>query len=175
MSMQTLPQKAAPYRVRAARPADVPALMRLKWQLAVAEDATFVVRAGAIDWLRDGFGPDARFVAIVAEAAGAVVGMATCSERYVTGWVGPTILLQDLIVDAEHRRRGIARALLAHVALLARERGSPLVELTVRADNPAQNFYLQSGFIPVLHCRAYVLAQPALTQLAEIVPLERTG
>ena len=29
-----------------------------------------------------------------------VVGMATCSERYVTGWIGPTILLQDLIVAA---------------------------------------------------------------------------
>jgi ribosomal protein S18 acetylase RimI-like enzyme len=175
MSMQALPKRAAPYRVRAAQPADVPALMRLKWQLAVAEDATFVVRAAAIDWLRDGFGADARFVTFVAEVSGAVVGMATLSERYVTGWVGPTILLQDLIVDAEHRRRGIARALLAQVALLARERGSPLVELTVRADNSAQDFYLQSGFVPVLHCRTYVLAQPALTQLAEIVPLERTG
>lgn len=164
-----------PYRDRAAQPADIPALMRLKWQLALAEDATLVVRAAAQDWLRDGFGADARFAGFVAEIGDSVVGMATCSERYVTGWIGPTILLQDLIVDAEHRQRGVARALLARVASLARELGSPLVELTVRLDNPAQNFYLRSGFIPVPHCQTYVLAQPALTQLAEFTPLERAG
>ena len=104
--------QALPYRVRAAQPADVPALMRLKWQLALAEDATLVVRAAAHDWLRDGFGAGARFAGFVAEIGDSVVGMATCSERYVTGWIGPTILLQDLIVDAEHRQRGVARALL---------------------------------------------------------------
>ena len=122
--------QALPYRVRAAQLADIPALMRLKWRLALAEDATLVVRAAADDWLRDGFGADARFVVFVAEIGDAIVGMATCSDRYVTGWIGPTILLQDLFVDAEHRQRGVARALLAQVVLRARERGSPLVELT---------------------------------------------
>jgi GNAT superfamily N-acetyltransferase len=167
--------QALPYRVRAAQPADIPALMRLKWQLALAEDATLVVRAAADDWLRDGFGADARFAAFVAEIGDAIVGMATCSERFVTGWIGPTILLQDLFVDAAHRQRGVARALLAQVALLARERGSPLVELTVRTDNPAQSFYLRSGFVPVPHCRTYVLAQPALTRMAEFEPLQNAG
>jgi GNAT superfamily N-acetyltransferase len=167
--------QALPYRVRAAQPADIPALMRLKWQLALAEDATLVVRAAADDWLRDGFGADARFMVFVAEIGDAIVGMAACSERYVTGWIGPTILLQDLFVDAEHRQRGVARALLAQVALLARERGSPLVELTVRTDNPAQSFYLRSGFVPVPHCRTYVLARAALTRMAESEPLQSAG
>lgn len=167
--------QAFSYRVRAAQPADVPALMRLKWQLALAEDATFVVRADQDDWLRDGFGDTARFIGFVAEVGGSVVGMATCSERYVTGWIGPTILLQDLIVDPHYRRRGVARALLAQVALLARDRGSPLVELTVRTDNPAQDFYLRSGFVPVPRCRSFVLAQPALTRLAEAKTAGHSG
>jgi GNAT superfamily N-acetyltransferase len=42
--------------------------------------------------------------------------------------------------------RGIARALLARVAALARDIGSPIIELTVRADNPAaQEFYRRSA------------------------------
>ena len=35
---------------------------------------------------------------------------------------------------------------MARVAALAHELGSPIVELTVRDDNPAQQFYLSTGF-----------------------------
>ena len=66
-----------------------------------------------------------------------VIGMATCSERAVTGWNGPVIFLQDFFVEPDCRRRGIANALMARIAALARDIGSPIVELTVRADNPA--------------------------------------
>ena len=67
----------------------------------------------------------------MAKADGAVVGMATCSRRLITGWNGPVIFLQDLFVEPSHRRRGMARALTARVAALACELGSPIVELTV--------------------------------------------
>jgi len=159
-----------PYEVRAARPDDVPALMRLKRLLAQGEDSLHAVRATEADWLRDGFGAHAGFTAFVAQEgqAGAIVGMVTCSRRVITGWDGPVIFLQDLIVEAAFRQHGVARALVARVAALAHAIGSPIVELTVRADNaPAQSFYQQHGFAPLPHCLTYVLAGPALAALAE--------
>ena len=167
-----MPPRAVSFHVREAAPADISALMRLKRLLALGEDSLHAVRASEIDWLRDGFGPDAGFCAFVAEtpaAAGhAVIGMATCSRRTLTGWNGPVLFLQDLIVEADYRRHGVAAALVARVAALAREIGSPIVELTVRADNKtAQRFYADKGFMPVPQCLTYVLAGPALLTLAE--------
>ena len=67
----------------------------------------------------------------------------------------------------QHRKQGIANALVARVAAYARDLGSPIVELTVHADNPAQAFYQRSGFQHLPHCLTYVLAGPALETLAE--------
>src|SRR6202035_4239926 len=158
---------SAPFSVRPAQPKDIPALMRLKRLLAQGENALHAVRASEADWLRDGFGPNAGFTAFVAEDFSGVIGMATCSERAVTGWNGPVIFLQDLFVEAHCRQHGVASALMARVAALARDVGSPIVELTVRADNPAQNFYARTGFQPLPHCLTFVLAGPALAALAD--------
>lgn len=157
---------ATSFRIRPAQPRDVAALMRLKRLLAEGEDAGHVVRASEADWLRDGFGPGAGFTAFVAESGDIVVGMATCSRRVITGWNGPVVYLQDLYVESPYRDHGIAHALVAQVAALACDLGSPIVELTVRADNPAQQFYLRNGFQAVPQCLTYVLAGPALAALA---------
>jgi ribosomal protein S18 acetylase RimI-like enzyme len=161
-------QQAA-FSVRPAAPADVPALLRLKQDLAILENAECVLRATAQEWVRDGFGPQARFTAFVAEHAGAVVGMATASERYYTSWAGCTLYIQDIYVDPAWRGRGIGAALLGCVAALAIERGSPLVELTVREGNPARGLYRRLGFHQVQSAN-YVIAGPALTNLAGPVP-----
>jgi len=164
--------RSGAFHVRAAQPADIAALMRLKRLLAQSENSLHAVCATAADWLRDGFGADAGFYAFVAEAANAiigdgVIGMATCSQRIITGWNGPVIFLQDLFVEPAYRQHGVANALMARVAARARDLGSPIVELTVRADNPAQSFYLRTGFQPLPQCLTYVLAGPALAALAE--------
>ena len=167
--METSALKSGLFRVRAAEPVDIPALMRLKRLLAAGEDSLHALRATTADWLRDGFGPGAGFTAFVAAAKGTgrIIGMATCSKRTITGWSGPVIFLQDLIVEPDHRKRGVASALIARVAAYARDLGSPIVELTVRADNPAQRFYQGNGFAHLPHCLTYVLAGPALAALAE--------
>ena len=159
-------QEAA-YRVRPAVPADVPALLRLKRELAKLENAEFVLRATAQDWLRDGFGPRARFTAFVAEHAGAMVGMVTASERYYTSWGGCTLYIQDIYVEPAWRGRGIGAALLGCIAALALEHGSPLVELTVREDNPACGLYRRLGFHQV-ECANYAIGGSALTVLAGV-------
>jgi GNAT superfamily N-acetyltransferase len=105
--------------------------------------------AGVADWLRDGFGPGAGFTVFVAEAddAATVIGMATCSQRRRYRLERPGAVPARSFRRAAHRHRGNARALLARVAGLARNIGSPIIELTVRADNPAaQEFYCRSGF-----------------------------
>jgi ribosomal protein S18 acetylase RimI-like enzyme len=165
--MEHRPSSPIPFRVRPAEPADIPALMRLKRLLAADENSLHAVRASAADWLRDGFGPYPGFTAFVAEIEGgkAVVGMATLSRRTITGWSGPVVFLQDLYVEPDYRKHGIARALVARVAAFAHDLGSPIVELTVRADNPAQEFYRRSGFEHLPHCLTYVLAGPALEAL----------
>ena len=164
------------FRVRAARPTDVPALMRFKSLLAESEGGLHTVRATAADWLRDAFGPQAGFAALIAEAESrrGLIGMATSSERTITGWSGPdpaarpcqVLVLQDLFVEAAYRRNGVARALIARVATHAKTIGSPMVELSVRADNPAQLLYQRSGFQVLPPCPTYVLAGPALAALA---------
>jgi ribosomal protein S18 acetylase RimI-like enzyme len=159
--------RSPPFQVRPAQPKDIPALMRLKRMLAQGENALHAVRASEADWLRDGFGPHAGFTAFVAEDLSGVIGMATCSQRVVTGWNGPVVFLQDLFVEPGCRRQGIASALMARVAALARDVGSPIVEFTVRADNPAQIFYSFAGCQPLPHCTTFVLAGPALDALAD--------
>ena len=169
---------AAPIAIRKAEPRDVSALMRLKRLLAEGEDGLYALTASEADWLRDGFGPRPGFTAFVAERTGhggadgdivgnSIVGMATCSWRVVTGWDGPVVFLQDLIVEEKFRGQGIARKLAARVASYARDLGSPIVELTVRAGNPAELFYVSSGFQPLPECHTFVLAGPALSRLAD--------
>jgi GNAT superfamily N-acetyltransferase len=167
--MQGQPAPPGSFRVRAALPLDIPALMRLKRLLAQGENSLHAVRATAADWLRDGFGSNAGFTAFVAEAndSEAVIGMATCSQRTVTGWSGPVVFLQDLFVEPPYRKQGVASALVARVAAYARGLGSPIVELTVHASNPAQAFYQNSGFQHLPHCLTYVLAGPALSAIAD--------
>ena len=184
--MVQMAASAVPVTIRKAEPRDVPVLMRLKRLLAEGEDALHALTASEADWLRDGFGPHPGFTAFVAECAAggnnstvgdsivgnsivgnSIVGMATCSQRVVTGWNGPVVFLQDLVVEEEFRAQGIARRLAARVAAHARDLGSPIVELTVRAGNPAQMFYVSSGFAPLPECLTFVLSGPALNKLAD--------
>src|SRR5665213_2625688 len=116
-SMQRLDSAASPaagpFHIRCAVPADIPTLMDMKQQMAVADGAIGLLDATAGEWERDCFGPSPRFAAIVAEHAEAVVGMVIFNELGFAGWAAPPIYLQDLFVMPEHRRRGIGRALLA--------------------------------------------------------------
>jgi ribosomal protein S18 acetylase RimI-like enzyme len=76
------------------------------------------------------------------------------------------LFLQDLFVEPAFRARGAAAALMARVAAHACDIGSPIIELTVRSDNPAQSFYLGTGFTPLPTCLTFVLSGSALGALA---------
>jgi ribosomal protein S18 acetylase RimI-like enzyme len=162
------------FAIRESLPADIPGIMRLKFELAVSDEIPFTVRAGPADWQRDGYGPNAHFAIFVAESGGRIVGMAICAERYFPGWVGPTVALLDLCVEAKCRNRGIGTALLAQIARFAKARDSVMIELTMRAGNPAGALYERVGYVNVTDARNYVLAGNAIDRLAAYtVPLVR--
>ena len=70
----------------------------------------------AEELLRWSLGEDARFHALVAERGGIAVGYALFHDSFHIGRSRPGSVLMDLFVDRGHRRRGIARSLLAAVA-----------------------------------------------------------
>jgi len=74
----------------------------------------------------------------VAEQDGTVVGFATWAEA------GGTIELEDLFVDPDYRRRGIAAALVRRIAEVVRARGAEHLEVT--ANPHAMEFYRSAGF-----------------------------
>lgn len=155
-------------RIRPARPGDIPAVFRMKRDLAAAEGNEGVIRATERDWLRDGFGRDARFRCFVAEAEAAegLAGMVTYSEVYMTSLGAPIFSIQDLYVEPAWRQSGAGRALIAHVAAAALERGVPLIELTVMDTNPARAFYQRLGFQHLQPCLTYAIGGEKLLALA---------
>ena len=75
----------------------------------------------------------------VAEEDGSLVGFATWIEA------GGVFELEDLFVDPEWRRRGIAAALVGRIARVLRARGVRRLEVT--ANPHAMGFYRAAGFV----------------------------
>ena len=65
------------------------------------------------------------YATLVAESEGELVGFAEVSVRSVAEGCppGPAAFLEGIWVEPEHRRRGVARALLAAAEAWARQRG----------------------------------------------------
>jgi len=153
-------------RVRPAKPGDVPTLFRMKLDLARAEGNESVMVATERDWLRDGFGPDARFRSFLAEQATTAIGMITYSEVYMTALGGVVFSIQDLYVEPAQRKLGAGRALVIEVAAAAVERGVPLIQLNVLDSNPARKFYRRLGFQHLRQCLTYAIGGAPMLTLA---------
>jgi GNAT superfamily N-acetyltransferase len=70
------------------------------------------------DLARDGFGPDPKFRALIAEWDGKPAGYALFFGHYST-WVGPGLYPEDVFVRSQYRGKGIGMGLLAAVARIA--------------------------------------------------------
>ncbi len=133
--------------IRAATPHDLDALVRLLGVLFSIEadfqpDAARQ-RRGLAGLLED----PARRAVLVAERAGAVVGMVTVqlvvstAEGADSGWV------EDLVVDAPSRGAGVGRRLLAAAAEWARANGATRLQLLAdRENDPALRLYARQGW-----------------------------
>ena len=105
----------------------------------------------------------------LAEEDGAVVGFALFFHNYSTFLTKPGLYLEDLFVRPEHRGRGHGKALLAHLARLAVERGCGRFEWAVLHWNaPAIAFYKSFGAVPQSEWNVYRLTGDALKRLAGV-------
>ena len=105
---------------------------------------------------------------VVAEEGGDPAGFALFFHSFSTFLGKPGIYLEDLYVRPEFRDKGIGRALLVHLARLAKERGCGRLEWSVLDWNePAIGFYAGIGASPVGGWTVYRVTGEALKDLTE--------
>jgi GNAT superfamily N-acetyltransferase len=105
-------------QIRPATAQDVPVVFAMIHELAEYERESALVTIQPDDLLRDGFGANPCFRALIAEWDGKVAGYAVFFDYYTT-WTGRGLFLDDLFVRESFRHRGIGKALLAEVARIA--------------------------------------------------------
>jgi GNAT superfamily N-acetyltransferase len=142
---------------RVATAADAPLLVEMIRELAEYERELDQVDATPEDLLREGFGSNPHFHALIGEWDGTPVAYAVYFFTFST-WSGrQSLFVEDLFVRAEFRRQGIGKAMLRHMAAIARERKCYGMRWEVLNWNtPAIEFYrslgatLQTEWFPVL-------------------------
>ncbi len=139
-----------PATIRNAQPEDIGAMVALLKQLFAIEtdfkiDAERHRRGLAL--MIDGCGKH-RCVQ-VAEVEGAVVGMGTAQLLISTAEGGLVALVEDIVVDAQWRGRGIGRLLVAALEQWASLHGATRLQLLAdRTNFSALDFYDRIGWRP---------------------------
>jgi GNAT superfamily N-acetyltransferase len=109
-------------RIRPAAVDDAALLATMIRELAEFEHQLDSVTIRPEDLARDGFGPNPRFRALLAEWSGEPAAY-TLFFGYYSTWVGWGLFLEDLFVREAFRGRGIGTAMLAAVARVAVDEG----------------------------------------------------
>lgn len=132
--------------IRAATPADVPAIVGLVHELAAYEREPESCLLTADQLTAALFGPTPALFGHVADVDGEVVGCALWFLNFST-WRGVHgAYLEDLYVRPAHRGAGLGRALLANLAAVCTERGYARLEWSVLDWNaPSIAFYRSLG------------------------------
>jgi len=101
-------------KLRKAVKADMGSVLILIKELATFEKEPEAVEVTVDELIKDGFGESPAFKVFVAELDNKIVGMALFYQRYST-WKGKSIHLEDLVVQEDHRGKGIGNALYTKV------------------------------------------------------------
>jgi GNAT superfamily N-acetyltransferase len=107
-------------RIRPANIHDAALLRIMIHELAEYERELERVTIRDEDLVRDGFGENPRFRALIAEWNGQPAGYAVIFNYFST-WAGRGLFLEDLFVREQFRKQGIGTALLAEIARIAVE------------------------------------------------------
>jgi GNAT superfamily N-acetyltransferase len=152
--------------IRAANKNDVALLKALIYELAEYERERDLVVITEADLARDGFGPQPKFRALIAEWDGEAAGYALFFGFYST-WKGRHgLFLEDLFVRRQFRGKGIGRALLANVASIARRENCYGIRWEVLDWNqPAIDFYKRLGATFFDQWKSVLLTGEALERL----------
>ena len=147
---------------------DVPVLLSLIRELAAYEKKAHKAVVTENELLRDGFGPQQKFRALIAEWNGEPAGYASFFYFYSTFQGRAALFLEDLFVLDKLRGKGIGKALLVAVAKLAiEEKCFGLRWEVLDWNRPAIEFYEKLG-ADFLHERKVVAFDAdALRRVAE--------
>ena len=154
--------------IRPATIEDASLLSSMILELAEYEHLAQEAGVNAEAIARDGFGPRPKFRAVIAELDGQVAGYAVFFEFYSTFQARAGLFVDDIFVRPQFRKKGIGRALLAHVARIAWEENYFCLRWEVLDWNtPAIEFYKRLGGVFLDEWRAVMLIGDALESVAE--------
>lgn len=133
-------------RIRPATEADAQLLFDLILELATYEKLADQVAGDAEVLRRSLFEEKAAEALLLETADGEAVGYAIFFTTFSTFECRSGIWLEDVYVRPEHRRGGIGRAVMEHLANLALERGHVRLEwVALDWNEPALSFYEKLG------------------------------
>jgi GNAT superfamily N-acetyltransferase len=113
------------------------------------------------------FGPDPGAEVLLAFESATPVGFAVYFHNFSTFLGVKGLWLEDIFVKPEYRGRGYGKALLLHVARIAKERRCGRFEWAVLDWNaPSIEFYKTLGAVPLDDWTIFRVTGPALEQLA---------
>ena len=132
--------------IRGAVPADVDALLPLLRDLfSIEEDFVFQAdqqRRGLVMLLAV-----KNAQVLVAETDGHIIGMCTGQLTISTAEGGPSMLVEDVVVRQDARRRGTGRRLLDAIVRWGEQQGASRMQLLAdRHNTPALRFYERLGW-----------------------------
>jgi GNAT superfamily N-acetyltransferase len=155
------------FTIRPATIADVPTILELIRALAAYERAPNEVAATEEQLANVLFGNKPAAEVVLAFEGDIAAGFAVFFYNFST-WLGrPGLYLEDLFVRPEKRGRGYGRALLVHLAQIARDRGCGRMEWAVLDWNePAIEFYKKLGARPLDDWRIFRLTREGIAALA---------
>ena len=131
--------------IRKGTKADLPAAFELIYELAVYEKALHEVDNTVERMEEVGFGSNPVFGYFVAEEDGEIKGIALYYYRYST-WKGKSLYLEDLVVRASARGRGLGKRLFDAIVKEAKATRCRQINWQVLDWNePAIRFYKRLG------------------------------
>ncbi|MBZ7925686.1 GNAT family N-acetyltransferase [Ensifer adhaerens] len=154
-------------RIRAGEPQDAGSIHSAILAMGRGLDMADKVTCTVDDFSRFGFGPNAAFHSLLAEADGDLAGLCLFFPIFST-WRGrPGVFVQDLYVEGRFRGLGVGEALLREVAAWSSARGGDYLRLEVDVDNlPAQRLYERIGITWQAKDRAHAAYDEAFAALA---------
>jgi len=163
--------KTENFAIRLATAADVPIILELIRALATYERAPNEVTATEDGLSKVLFGEKPAAEVLLAFENETAVGFAVFFDNFST-WLGrPGLYLEDLFVRPEDRGKGYGRALLIHLAKIARDRGCGRMEWAVLDWNePAIQFYRKLGAKPMDDWTVFRLKRDGIAKLADAAP-----
>lgn len=158
------------FEIRPAIEADTPLILRFIRKLADYERKADEVQATEAELRRMLFGERPMAEVIIGEQDGEAVGFALYYHNFSTFMGRPGLYLEDIFIDPAHRGKSHGRAMMAHLARLARERDCARFEWSVLNWNEtAIGFYQKLGAVPKAEWELYQLSGEALETLAKQV------